>query len=67
MERKSIYVTQTGARIHRADGLVTVSVDRTIAGRWPPEGIEHVLINGRHVVDGGRYDAHAAAGKVLRS
>ena len=32
-----------------------------------PEGIEHVLINGRHVVDGGRYDAHAAAGKVLRS
>lgn len=32
-----------------------------------PEGIEHVLINGRHVVDGGRYDATAAAGKVLRS
>ena len=32
-----------------------------------PDGIEHVLINGRHVVDGGRYDAQAAAGKVLRS
>jgi N-acyl-D-amino-acid deacylase len=31
-----------------------------------PEGIEHVLINGRHVVDGGRYDARAAAGRVLR-
>lgn len=32
-----------------------------------PEGIEHVLINGRRVVDGGRYDARAAAGRVLRS
>jgi N-acyl-D-amino-acid deacylase len=32
-----------------------------------PEGIEHVLINGRRVVDGGRYDATAAAGRVLRS
>jgi len=32
-----------------------------------PEGIEHVLINGRRVVDGGRYDAGAAAGRVLRS
>jgi N-acyl-D-amino-acid deacylase len=31
-----------------------------------PDGIEHVLINGRHVVDGGRYDARAAAGRVLR-
>lgn len=32
-----------------------------------PDGIEHVLINGRRVVDGGRYDARAAAGRVLRS
>ena len=32
-----------------------------------PEGIEHVLINGRRVIDAGRYDAGAAAGRVLRS
>jgi N-acyl-D-aspartate/D-glutamate deacylase len=31
-----------------------------------PRGIEHVLINGRHVLDGGRYDATARAGRVLR-
>ena len=46
MERKSIYVTQVGARIHRADGVIAISVDRAVAGRWPPEGIEHVLIFG---------------------
>jgi N-acyl-D-aspartate/D-glutamate deacylase len=32
-----------------------------------PEGIEHVLINGRKVLSGGRYDAGARAGRVLRS
>jgi len=32
-----------------------------------PEGIEHVLINGARVVDAGRYDPRAAAGRVLRS
>ena len=32
-----------------------------------PEGIEHVFINGRHVVNGARYDADAYAGAVLRS
>jgi len=32
-----------------------------------PEGIEHVFINGRHVLDGDRYDARAMAGRVLRS
>lgn len=31
-----------------------------------PTGIEHVLVNGVHVVDGARYDAAAAAGRVLR-
>jgi N-acyl-D-amino-acid deacylase len=31
-----------------------------------PEGIEHVLINGVPVLDGGRYDATAMAGRVLR-
>jgi N-acyl-D-aspartate/D-glutamate deacylase len=31
-----------------------------------PEGIEHVFVNGRHVVDGPRYDAAARAGSVLR-
>jgi N-acyl-D-aspartate/D-glutamate deacylase len=32
-----------------------------------PLGIEHVFINGRHVLAGDRYDAGAQAGKVLRS
>jgi len=31
-----------------------------------PEGIEHVFVNGRHVLDGDRYDARAHAGEVLR-
>jgi N-acyl-D-amino-acid deacylase len=34
--------------------------------RRHPEGIEHVLINGVPVLDGGRYDAGAMAGRVLR-
>jgi len=32
-----------------------------------PVGIEHVFINGRHVLDGPRYDASACAGRVLRA
>jgi len=32
-----------------------------------PTGIEHVLINGRHVLAGNRYDPGARAGRVLRS
>lgn len=32
-----------------------------------PTGIEHVWINGVHVLDGGRYDAGAAAGRLLRA
>jgi len=31
-----------------------------------PTGIDHVFINGRHVLDGGRYAADARAGRVLR-
>ena len=31
-----------------------------------PRGIEHVLINGVHVLDQGRYDDRAYAGHVLR-
>ena len=31
-----------------------------------PEGVEHVFVNGVHVVDGGRYDPAARAGRVLR-
>lgn len=46
MERKGIYVTQPGARIHRSDGLVAVSVDRTLVDRWPAEEIGHVLVFG---------------------
>ncbi len=32
-----------------------------------PAGIEHVFINGRHVLDGHTYDADAMAGQVFRS
>lgn len=32
-----------------------------------PLGIAHVLVNGRAVIDDGRYDAGARAGRVLRS
>jgi N-acyl-D-aspartate/D-glutamate deacylase len=31
-----------------------------------PTGIEHVFINGRHVLNGAHYDANAMAGRVLR-
>lgn len=31
-----------------------------------PAGIEHVFVNGAHVLDGDRYDASARAGRVLR-
>jgi N-acyl-D-aspartate/D-glutamate deacylase len=32
----------------------------------PPEGIEHVFVNGHAVLDAGRYDAGARAGVVIR-
>jgi N-acyl-D-aspartate/D-glutamate deacylase len=32
-----------------------------------PTGIDHVFINGRHVLNGDRYDAAAKAGRVLRA
>jgi N-acyl-D-amino-acid deacylase len=32
-----------------------------------PLGIEHVFVNGAHVVEGRRYDAQAAAGRLLRA
>jgi N-acyl-D-amino-acid deacylase len=31
-----------------------------------PTGIEHVFTNGRHVLDGDRYDGEARAGRVIR-
>jgi N-acyl-D-amino-acid deacylase len=31
-----------------------------------PQGIDHVFINGRHVLDGERYDVGARPGRVLR-
>jgi N-acyl-D-amino-acid deacylase len=31
-----------------------------------PRGIEHVIVGGRHVVDGPRYDARASAGCLIR-
>jgi N-acyl-D-amino-acid deacylase len=32
-----------------------------------PAGIEHVFINGQHVLNDGRYDPQARAGRVLRN
>lgn len=45
-ERKGIYVTQPGARIHRSDGLLAVSLDRAVVDRWPAEEVGHVLVFG---------------------
>jgi N-acyl-D-amino-acid deacylase len=33
----------------------------------PPTGIEHVFVNGAHVLEGDRYDRAARAGRVLRA
>ena len=49
------------------DPLIHHIGDRPVTLQRFPDGIEHVLINGRRVIDGGRYDARAAAGRVLRS
>lgn len=46
MERRAIYVTHQGARVHRADGLVAVSVDRVMVERWPAEELSRVLLFG---------------------
>ena len=32
-----------------------------------PVGVDHVFINGRHVVNGERYDSEARAGQLLRA
>jgi CRISPR-associated protein Cas1 len=46
LERQAIYVTHPGARVHRADGLVAVSVERAVVGRWPVEELDRVLLFG---------------------
>lgn len=46
MERKTLYITRQGARLHRVDGLVAVSVDRTVVERWPADEIERALLFG---------------------
>src|SRR5262249_39762120 len=46
MERKGLYVTQPGARIHRSDGLLAVSVNGALVDRWSAEEIEQVLVFG---------------------
>ncbi len=45
-QTRAIYVSNPGARVHRADGLVAVSIDHTVIDRWPPEQVERVLIFG---------------------
>lgn len=55
-----------------AADLVVLDTERlqdTATFRQPsrfPTGIEHVFINGQHVLDGERYDAGMRAGRVLR-
>lgn len=46
MERKGLYVTQPGSRVHRSDGLLAVSVNGALVDRWPAEEIAHVLVFG---------------------
>ena len=46
MQRKAVYVTHQGARVHRADGQVAVSVDRTTIDRWAPDELDRVLLFG---------------------
>jgi CRISPR-associated protein Cas1 len=46
MERKTIYITNQGARLQRIDGQVGLSLDRTILFRWPVAELERVLIFG---------------------
>jgi CRISPR-associated protein Cas1 len=46
MQRKAVYVTHQGARVHRADGQVAVSVDRTTLERWAPDELDRVLLFG---------------------
>lgn len=46
MEKKTLYVTTFGARIHRQDGKVAVSVDKVIAGKWAPEEVDRALVFG---------------------
>lgn len=45
-ERKAIYVSHPGARIHRADGMIAVSIDKVVVDRWRPEEVERVLVVG---------------------
>lgn len=44
--RRSIYVSHPGARIHRADGKIAVSIDKVVVDRWAPEEVERVLVIG---------------------
>lgn len=44
--RRSIYVTNQGARLTRVDGMVAVAVDRAIVDRWPADEVARVLLFG---------------------
>lgn len=46
MSRQSVYVSHPGARVHRLDGKIAVSIDKAIVDRWAPEDLERVLIFG---------------------
>lgn len=44
--KKVIYVSHPVARVHRADGMLAVSVDKQIVDRWSVEDISRVLVFG---------------------
>jgi len=46
MERKTVYITNQGARLQRIDGQVGLSLDRTILFRWPVAELDRILIFG---------------------
>jgi CRISPR-associated protein Cas1 len=46
MSCKSVYVSHPGARVHRLDGKIAVSIDKAVVDRWAPEELERVLIFG---------------------
>jgi CRISPR-associated protein Cas1 len=46
VERKALYVTQPGARVQVADGLIAVAVKGTIVERFPSVELQRVLLFG---------------------
>lgn len=46
VDRKALYVTQPGARLHVSDGMIAVAVEGTTVERFAPGELERVLLFG---------------------